>query len=443
MKITPLTLVNIVCTSQTFKLISSFSLSVIPSWRSTHRSNGGSSTSSSRNSWSLYASCSSISRPSARLASAWAAWSSTSLFLAFGMLNCLIMALAVMFSICRKHLVWLGVPGKSSRRMLSWLIMVSLLDALSVVTPKILKRWVPAIVNNKLPWPCHQRQNLLRPWWMQVQDSNPCVTWGLWQGQGAWQVVCHSARSVPWWQCMLCDLVRSKRPSWSSISRHVPIIRWVLEAHFVQLTYLWHAGNPFANMNEGILHIAWQGLRWWDMIVGPLCLHQGAESTVFYDLKRPLTLCDPTYKLSTDNLHFRLSTLHPSKENSPHFDFGVLMMTVSDAPLGCTLKQCCDWHVNTFRICQHVSGSFDVPSVVSCSHSLLTPTDFSMSMEIASRLHIACVKEPANEPALAVAASGGTLKHMCPMMINILNRWRWLEEHVNWCVPVLAQLDWD
>ena len=39
-------------------------------------------------------------------------------------------------------------------------------------------------------------------------------------------------------------------------------------------------------------------------------LHQGAESAVVYDLKWLLTLYDPTYKLSADNLHlgFQLYT---------------------------------------------------------------------------------------------------------------------------------------
>ena len=69
-------------------------------------------------------------------------------FLAFGMSNFLIITFAVMLRICRKHLVWLDTPGKSRKHRLSCSIMVSLLEVLWAVTPKIiLKRWASVIIH--------------------------------------------------------------------------------------------------------------------------------------------------------------------------------------------------------------------------------------------------------------------------------------------------------
>jgi hypothetical protein len=62
-----------------------------------------------------------------------------------------------------------------------------------------------------------------------------------------------------------------------------------------------------------------------------------------------------------------------------------------------------------------------------------------MSMQVASRLCITGVKEPANEPAPTMATARGALKHVGLTVTNMLNLWQWLEEHIDRCVPLLAQ----
>jgi hypothetical protein len=62
-----------------------------------------------------------------------------------------------------------------------------------------------------------------------------------------------------------------------------------------------------------------------------------------------------------------------------------------------------------------------------------------MSTQVASRLRITGVKEPVNEPAPTTATARGALEHMGLTVTNTLNLWQWLEEHVDRCIPFLAQ----
>ena len=96
-----------------------------------------SSSSPSSPSHSSHVTNSSISRPSASSRSSLSTSSSTALAFFPGTSNCFNNCLAIKFTMCRKHHVRFGAPGKFGSKFTSSLIIVSLFDALLQVMLRI------------------------------------------------------------------------------------------------------------------------------------------------------------------------------------------------------------------------------------------------------------------------------------------------------------------
>jgi len=83
-------------------------------------------------------------------------------FLDLGKSNCRMMLLTTRFKMCKKHRIWFAGPGKSSSKLASSSIIVSLFEALSQVTERIYTYPVSSLhpLHKINCSPCYQSQNL-------------------------------------------------------------------------------------------------------------------------------------------------------------------------------------------------------------------------------------------------------------------------------------------
>jgi len=99
----------------------------------------------------------------------------------------------------------------------------------------------------------------------------------------------------------------------------------------------------------------------------------------------------------------------------------VLTVTVGNFPLPSELKSSCDQPIYILMIGKGIAGCFHIPSIVSSSDRLLTPTMFCMTAQVTSRLGITLVKESMDQPGLAIAKARTTFEDMGLIIINVFN----------------------
>jgi hypothetical protein len=62
-----------------------------------------------------------------------------------------------------------------------------------------------------------------------------------------------------------------------------------------------------------------------------------------------------------------------------------------------------------------------------------------MAPQIARGLRVALIKKTTDESGLGAAMSCGTVENMTFAVVDVFDRWEWLEENVYWCVPLLLE----
>ena len=278
-------------------------------------------------------------------------------FFTFGTSNCLIIALAAMLSVCAKQQVWFAAPGKLSIRSVRCTIIVSLLDALSVVMLRIYhfgEYWCISVSKfltfSWIPNVCRTSANAFARfspvWDMGTSTRSSSIDNGF-PSCSRWTVI---ATKALWFGDVQASVAKLSFPSysWWSVSQVI---------HTVTKTDLKHCSNAITNTHKNLFHITRDGFRWRYVAFGSTRLHERAKTAIIDNLEWALAFCDPPDKFSTIIQNFRHLVNTRKGENIPWFSFCMLTMIVGYPTLPSPLEGCGNCSVEILSFGQSLTSS--------------------------------------------------------------------------------------